>query len=353
MFFSDGNFLSVGNQSIFTYDKNLHIKAYYMRKPQFTVGNLSFDINREIPYTTKLYGDTLVIYSNITDAIEIYLYDTSCIRKIKEFSLPMLTSVKSSDNKLIAMAHGEKIPLDIYTATDTNTLQQPHISINPTIDNIALHSGVPPAITDTSTIYKYKDTVLHIGEDIYIAGNHIWYTQDHITYRETQTGTTIKISAPLWFIDDIAISATISHFWGPTYITYTFNNKIKSKKHKMLFDDWTLSRKTKKLSTISIGAVGNDIFIAFSGTTTTIFAHYKYNSEKHSLSYEGYKAFPDMFIIKGSYAISPVSGYIMRLGTWGAPLPPSPNIAHILLKLPYILTDQYLDTLHIRWCRDE
>jgi hypothetical protein len=353
LFQHEKGYLSTSQTGIFTYDNNLRIKSYYMRTPRIRVGNFSFDVLKNIPYKTQLYGDTLVIYSTITDTVEVYLYNSSCIRKLKNISLPILKKIKSQDNKLIASAHGKEIDLEIYTSTDTDILHTPHVEVYPTIDNIALHNGTPPVITDTSTTYHYKKVPLHIGEDLYISGKETWYTRDHIIYQETQTGSSIITNDPIWFVDNIAITATISHFWGPIYTIYIFHKDIETKKHKILFDDWTLARKAKKLTDISIGGIGNDIFIAFSATNTTIFAHYKYDIESRTISYEGMKTFPDKFIVRGSYAMSPISGYIMKLGTWSAPIPPSPNITNVLISIPFIVTDQYLDTLNIRWCRDE
>ena len=354
LFATPDGYVSISTNKIFNYKKDLTITSFYLIKPSFKVGNISFQIPPHAHiYKVHLFGDTLVVYSSITDEIKVFLYDTTCTKKILTESIPLLKDVVvKEDNELVAITEiGEK-PLDIYTSQKEDILSPPTIDATPTIDNLYIEDGKLLAITDKTATFTYNGISLHLGDDIYPSGNNIWLTRDHITYKTDNLS--FKTSDPIWFIEDHPITATNSGIFGPILKIYTYENeKWKKKTYHLILSDISAAIKGKKAKNISLGSTSNsNLFMALTGSTSTLFVKYTVTASPLKISYESTKDFPDTFIIRGKYAISPRTGYIMKVGSWGSPLPPSPHVSDLLIKIPFFITDRYLDSLHIRWCRE-
>ncbi len=355
IFFTPEGYVSVSSDKIFTYKDDLSITSFYLMKPTFKVGDISFKINgKDDLYRVHLYGDTLVIYSSITDEIKVFLYDTTCTKHTLSESIPLLKDVVVKENgTLMAITDIGAKQLDIYPSSKEDVLATPTINATPTIDNISIQKGKLIAITNKTATFTYNGIPIHMGDDIYISGSSIWLTRDHKTYKTEQLS--FETLDPVWFIGNHPITATKSTFLGTMLNIYTYkNNQWKRKTTRLIFSDISAASKGKKAKSISLGSDGTgNLYMALTGSTSTLFVKYTITASPLKVSYDSVKEFPDTFIIRGKYAISPRTGYIMKLGSWGSPLPPSPNVARILLKLPFFLTDSYLDSLHIRWCREQ
>ncbi len=352
LFATPNGFLSISPKSIFTYTPSLTLSSYHMRRNTFIINNFSFSIDRNIANIKEhLYGDTLVVFSTITDTIDVYLYDTSCIKHVLRETIPLLKDVVVKDNMLTAITYLGETELDITVNTHVDKLKKPSIILLPTIDNLSLKQGSIPAWVNTTATYTYNGYILHIGDDIYPTASGTWYTRDHINYRNITSNLYFRGNSTTWFIGNMPITATISKIWGPVIYTYAYReHQWKKYQHKLILDDTTMAIKAKDFGYITIGQNQQELFVAFSSTQTTIFFIYSINNNQ--LKFKETKTFPDLFLIRGSYAISPSSGYIMKLGTWGAPIPPTKNIGEILIDLPFVISNSYLDSLHIRWCKD-
>jgi len=353
---TNDNYIVATPISISTLTSTLEIKSIYSIKPYIKVGNYTFEIdNTAMPSNYYLFGDTLIITNELTDTIDIYIYDINCIQKIKSLSIPVLKDIDVKDGQIMVSTFQEKdefIPTDIHVATQENQLTATLITVKPTIDNIYIEPQHIIAITKETTTYTYNGTPLHLHEDIYITPSHIWHTKDHIHYKEIHTNRIFISQDPVWFTGNLIITATTKGILGPAVYVYTWQEGLwKKKKHNLIFNDPSLTLKTRKKRKISIGQTDNTIFIAFSDESTTIF--YKYSLRDEHLEFVGTKVLPDSFTIRGKYAFSIKSGNIVKLGTWTMPLPPSINMVDLLLKIPFILTDEYLDNTHIRWCNYE
>ena len=355
---TNNNYIVVTPRSIGTLTSKLEVKSIYSINPYIKVGNYTFEIeNTEISSKSNyyLFGDMLIITNEVTDTIDVYMYDINCIQKIKSISIPLLKDIYVQDGQIMVLTFQEKdkpIPTDIHVPTQENQLTATLITVKPTIDNIYIRPKHIIAITQETTTYTYNGIPLHLNEDIYITSSSVWHTKDHIHYKEIPTNRIFTSKDPVWFTDNMVITATTRGILGPTVNVYTWQDDLwKKKKYYLIFDDPSMALKARKKGNVSIGQTDNTIFIAFSDNSTTIF--YKYTLKDRNLEFAGTKVLPDSFTIRGKYAFSIKSGNIVKLGTWTMPLLPSINMVDILLKIPFILTNEYLDNTHIRRCNYE